>query len=194
VSMINIAEIRQVLMGSLNARIISLRDDVPLIAQHAIVDLAMAQAEAQDTGLMLDTIGRAPRPAGQQIALADLPSGIGRQHGILILSPGAPLGFRDSVVGPAELKPLSPPEEAVETHARAPYPGAKYQSRLILVLLETSPGMGASNRHPWAAHASSRGASSTSRTFHPRVSALKGFCTKAGLSSGTPWRRMASSV
>jgi hypothetical protein len=102
VSIISVAEIREVLMGGLHARIISLRDDVPLIAQHAIVDLAMAQAEAQDTGLMLNTIPRAPRPPGQQIAIADLPSRIGPQHGILILSLGAPLGFGTLVAGLAE--------------------------------------------------------------------------------------------
>jgi hypothetical protein len=113
--MISIAEIRQILMGSLHARIISLRDDVPLIAQHAIVDLAMAQADAQDTGLMLDTISRAPRPPGQQIAIADLPSSIGPQHGILLLSLGAPLGFWDSVAGPAEPKPLSLPPDCLIT-------------------------------------------------------------------------------
>jgi hypothetical protein len=115
VSIISITEIRQVLMGSLHARIISLRDDVPLIAHHAIVDLAMAQAEAQDTGLMLNTIPRAPRPPGQQIAIADLPSGIGPQHGILILSLGVPLGFGTLVVRPAEPKPLSLPPDCLIT-------------------------------------------------------------------------------
>jgi hypothetical protein len=65
--------------------------------------------------LMLNTIPRAPRPPGQQIAIADLPSGIGPQHDMLILSLGAPLGSGTLVVGPAEPKPLSLPPDCLIT-------------------------------------------------------------------------------
>jgi Magnesium chelatase, subunit ChlI len=64
-------------------------------------------------------------------------------------------------------------------HHRLPGPGHTYTT-------VPEHGMGASNRTPHAAYSSSRGASSTSRTFHARVSAVKGFCKKAVPSSVTP--------
>jgi hypothetical protein len=47
--------------------------------------------------------------------MADLPSGIGSQHGILIFSRGAPFDFGTLVVRPAAPKPLSLPPDCLIT-------------------------------------------------------------------------------
>src|SRR5262245_30568116 len=83
-----------------------LRDYVPLIGQNAIVYLAMAQAKAQQTGLVLNTIPRAPLQPGQQIVIANFPPGIGLQHSNVFLAPEF-LGFKHSSLGPVEAKPRS---------------------------------------------------------------------------------------